>query len=410
HILNRAQNAAALGLNIPSAEADWNALQARIQQVMHRIRGGTPEEAVRKNREQGIEIISGEAQFIGPNEISVSGQTYRTEQIVIAVGGETSVPPIDGLKSAGYITNREAIFLPELPERMAILGAGPIGVEFAQMFHRFGVEVTVLESEDMLLPTEDQEVAEILCGLLSDEGIRMEINVDLQRVRTVQAGKKLTFRCGEGDIEELVVDEILLATGRHTNSEALNLKVAGVKLGKKGEIVVNDSLQTSVEHIWVAGDATEKYPFTHVAHDQGVLAARNALAMLHKKSKPQSFDYSVIPWVTFTDPALAHVGKTEDELREDGVKYRSTCVKLEELEVAQQKGETNGVFKLLVSDGGLVLGAHILGYEAGENLTALVLAMKHQIPVESLAQTIIAYPTFSAAIRWAARKLVNEQA
>ncbi|MBC7813616.1 MAG: NAD(P)/FAD-dependent oxidoreductase, partial [Burkholderiales bacterium] len=137
HILNRAQNAAALGLNIPSAEADWNALQARIQQVMHIIRGGTPEEGVRKTREQGIEMISGEAIFSGPNEVTVSGQTYRAEQIIIAVGGETFVPPIDGLTSAGYITNREAIFLPELPERMAILGAGPIGVEFAQMFHRF---------------------------------------------------------------------------------------------------------------------------------------------------------------------------------------------------------------------------------------------------------------------------------
>jgi pyruvate/2-oxoglutarate dehydrogenase complex dihydrolipoamide dehydrogenase (E3) component len=412
HILRRAKNGAALGLKIASAEGDWTALQNRVQQVMQRIRGGTPEESIRKTREQGIEVIVGEGVLVGPNEVRVSGQVYRADHIIIAVGGESFAPPIDGLKSAGYITNREAIFLQELPKSIAIIGAGPIGVEFAQMFHGFGVEVTVLEAEEKLLPTEDQEVAEILCGLLTDAGIRMEINVDIQRVRTVQAGKKLTFRCDEGDVEELIVDEILIATGRRPDTESLGLKEAGVKLGDKGEIIVDDTLRTNVENIWVAGDATHKFPFTHVAHDQGMLAAKNALAVLHRKGKPQPFDYSVIPWVTFTDPPLAHVGQTEDELREDGVKYRSMCVKLEELEAAQQKGETDGVFKLLVSDDdkGLVLGAHMLGYEAGEQLAALSLAMKHQIPVASLAELIIAYPTFSAAIRWTARKLTEESA
>ena len=401
NLLNEAHHASTYGLRIPGAQADWMAVQQWTQDIITRLRGGTPEEARAKFAQEGIDVLEGEARFISPHEISVSGydDTFSAERIIIATGSETLIPPIEGLDEAGYITNVQAVSLPTLPRRMAIAGGGAIGIEFAQLFHRFGVEVTVLERSPNILDTEDREPADMLCKLLTEEGIRLETNAEVKRVQRNGDCKRVTIQCKEQDEEELEVDELLIAVGRRAAFASLNLEAAGVETHKKG-IVVDKTLRTSVPHIWAAGDVASPYQFTHVASEQGKLAAHNAL-----NGYPQPFDDRAIPWGIFTYPALAHVGQTEQQLQQDNIEYHAFCVPFSENERAITEGKTEGLIKLLVDTKGTILGGHILGTRADDLLAPIVLAMHASLSVHALASTMLPYPTVSEILRVAAEKL-----
>ena len=398
-MLYQAHHTQKYGLHIREASADWGAVEQYVHQVINDIRGGTSEEASQKLGKKGIEVIKGEATFVSPNSVLVNDQTLSADRIIIASGCQTAVPPIEGLHETGFSTNVQAVSLPTLPRRLAVVGGGAIGIEFAQLVSRFGVAVTVLERSALILDKEDRELADLLCALLSKEGIRMETEAELQRVERTTQGKKLVLRCKQGPQKELVVDEILLAMGRRPTLEKLNLNTVGVKTTKKG-IQIDEMLRTSVPHIWAAGDVTGGYQFTHVAYEQGKVAAQNAFA-----KKPRPFDGSVIPWVTFTNPPLAHVGKTEEQLRKEGVQYKVGRMKFSESERAVANGQTEGLVKLLVGPSGNILGGHILGMAADDLLAPIVLAMHAHLPVTMLASTILPYPTLSEAVRWAADRI-----
>ena len=395
-LLYTTQRAEQFGLHVANAHVQWNEVMSWVQQVIKDIRGGTSDEASAKLAKQGVEVIHGEAAFVSAHELSVGERTLQAERIIIATGGKEVILPIEGLNEAGYITNVEAVSLPTLPRRLAVIGGGAIGMEFAQMFSRFGVEITVLEHSSQLLDKEDREVAETLCTLLRKEGLRLETNVEVRRVQRQQDGKCLTIRCGDHEEEQLVVDEILLAVGRQPALESLHLEKAGVKTTKKG-IEVDATLRTNIPHIWAAGDITCGLQFTHVAYEQGKIAAHNAFSQ-----ETQTFDHLVIPWVTFTNPALAHVGKTEEQLKEDGVKYRTGRKYFKEVERAVAEGKTDGLVKLLVDEQGHILGGHILAAEAGNLLAPIILAMQAGLPADQLANTIMPYPTLVEGVRWAA--------
>ena len=396
-LLYRARHAGNDGLRIPQATADWEQVLARVRRVINELRGGTNEEAAAQLARQGIDVLQDEASFVTPHELSVDGRSIKAERILIATGCETMVPPIEGLREAGFITNVQAVSLPRLPRRMAIIGGGAIGVEFAQMFSRFGVEITVIVRSAQLLDKEDRELAEQLCNLLSKEGIRFETGAELRRVeKDAQGCKRLTVRYDSGSEEQLVVDELLLAIGRRPELQSLHLAAAGVKSGKNG-IEVDARLRTNVPHIWAAGDVTGGYQFTHVAAEQGKLAARNAFA-----SEARPFDDRAIPWATFTDPALAHVGKTEEQLRQEGVAYRVGRAPFSKNERATIEGETAGLVKLLVDEQGYILGGHILGAHGDDLLAPIVVAMRANIRVSEIAETVLPYPTMSEAVRMAA--------
>ncbi len=396
-LLYQARHADHDGLLIPQAQADWTQVLARVQQVIKQLRGGTNEEAADQLTRQGIDVLQGEASFVTPHELSVGSRSITAERILIATGCETMVPPIEGLREAGYITNVQAVSLPNLPRRLAIIGGGAIGIEFAQMFARFGVEVTVLERGAQLLDKEDREVAEQLCDLLTKEGIRFETGAELKRVeKDAQGCKHLTIRRDSGLEEQLVVDELLLAMGRRPELQSLHLEAAGVQTGKKG-IEVDASLRTNVPHIWAAGDVTGGYQFTHVASEQGKLVAHNTFA-----DEAQPFDDRAIPWATLTDPALAHVGKTEEQLREKNIPYRTGRASFSQNERATIEGATAGLVKLLVDVQGHILGGHILTAHGDDLLAPIVVAMRANIPVSKLAETVLPYPTLSEAVRVAA--------
>ena len=397
-LLYKTHHAERFGLRISEASFDWTSVLSWVQQAQNQIRGGTPEEAAAALSQKGIEVLMGEAVFLSPHELSIAGKSVTAPRIIIATGDENIVPPIEGLSDVGYITNIEAVSLPTLPRRLAILGGGAIGMEFAQLFHRFGVEVTVLEHSPALLDKEDRELAESLCKLLTDEGLRLETSVELLRIQRDSAGKQLTIRCGEREEEQLVVDEILLAIGRRPSLASLHLDRAGVKTSKKG-IDVDATLRSSQPHIWAAGDVTGALQFTHVAYEQGKLAAQNAFA-----SDPRPFAGRVIPWVTYTKPALSHVGKTEEQLRQDGVDYRVARMFFKDVERAVAEGKTAGLVKLLVDNQGAILGGHILAEGAGDMLAPIILAMQTGVTAETLATTIMPYPNMVEGVRWAADK------
>ena len=223
--------------------------------------------------------------------------------------------------------------------------------------------------------------------------------MELRRVQRDPAGKCLTIRCENHEEEQLVVDEILLAIGRRPALASLQLEKAGVKTSKNG-IEVDAMLRTSVPHIWASGDVTGDLQFTHVAYEQGKLAAHNAFAQ-----EPQPFENRVIPWVTYTDPALAHVGKTEEQLREDGVEYRAARMFFKDVERAVAEGKTDSLVKLLVDKQGKILGGHILAPAAGDLLAPIILAMQAGYLFETLASTIMPYPNMVEGVHWAADKL-----
>ncbi len=408
-LLYRTQHASRYGLRISTPSANWGEVQAYVQHIINDIRGGTTDEAQVELKKNGVEVFRGEARFISAHEVVVTGKlekqseptkyTIRAEHIIIATGNETVIPPIDGLQQAGFITNVEAVALPTLPRRLAILGGGAIGIEFAQMFHRFGVDVTVLEHSSSLLAKEDREVADALVPLLHAEGIRTETGIELLSVRHTESGKRLTFRTSKQVEEELVVDEILLSIGRKPAIETLDLEVAGIETTKKG-ISVDATLCTNVPHIWAAGDVTEGYQFTHLATEHGKWVARNVLS-----EHPQPFGERIVPWVTYTNPPLAHVGKTEEELREAGEEYKVGRMHFKEIERAIAQDETEGLVKLLVDAQGKILGGHILGARADDLLAPIVVAMQAGLSVDALASSILPYPTLSEAVRQAAESL-----
>jgi pyruvate/2-oxoglutarate dehydrogenase complex dihydrolipoamide dehydrogenase (E3) component len=397
--LYHARQSERLGLLLPLASVEWPQVQAYVRSVVDRMRGGKSEEAAEQLRRQGIDFLAGEARFVSPHEVAVNGQIVAAERIVLATGCQAVVPEIEGLQEAGFITNVGAVSLAELPNRLAIVGGGAIGIEFAQMFQRFGVKVTVLEQGSQILEKEDKEFAEKLSQILTREGVNIITGAELQRVRRTPHGKQLIYRSSLQGESELVVDELLLALGRRPAVEKLDLEKIGVKTAKNG-IEVDQTLRTTLPHIWAAGDVATRYKFTHVANEQGILAARNAFS-----DHPTPFDDRVIPWVTFTDPPLAHVGRTEEELRQQNVAYRTARLAFETIERALIMGQTEGFIKLLVDEQEHILGAHILGPRADDLLASLVVAMRTALPVTQLAETLLPYPTLSEGLRWAAGQI-----
>ena len=396
-VLYHARHASALGLRIPQAEADWSAVQAHVRQVQETIRGGTPEQARAGIAAQGVDLFMGEAMFTSPHEVRVNGEILRGKRFIIATGTVALIPPdIEGLAETGYITNVEAVSLPELPKRLVVIGAGPIGLEFAQMFSRFGTQVVVLERGKQALPLEDRELAMALCSQLTTEGIRLEFGAEMRCGEINERGKHIHVHSKDGKKEDLAADQLLVAVGRRPALDALNLEAAGVQYTEEG-ITTDATLRTNVPHIWAAGDITSKYQFTHVASDQGELVAHNVFAR-----KPKEFDDRVIPWVTFTDPELARVGLSEADLKKAKIKYRVGRAYFNKLDRAIANDQTFGSVKLLADADGKILGGHILGANAGELIAPVVYAMRFGLTVKKMAGAMLPYPTMSEAVRWAA--------
>ena len=385
--------------------------QFAFEKIFDRMRARRAKIAPNDSQERfeslGVDVFRGEARFVSPHEIEVNDQALRARNFVIATGSRAAIPKIEGIDTVPYFTN-ETIFdeLKGKPESMIVLGGGPIGCELAQTFRRFGVEVTILQRGDQLLPREDRDVAEFFERRLINEGVRIIKNVRGRSVAISDAGKVtlefLDRQSGRLAERTLFADALLIAIGRTPNFRRLDLKSAGVDVNESG-VRVNDYLQTSQRHIYAAGDVIGPFLFTHMADSQARVIVRNILVPF--QFLRQKMDYSVVPWCTYTDPEVAHVGLGEKEAKQKNVDYDLFVVPLEDLDRAVVESEDAGFVKVLTARGSdKILGATMVGPHAGDLLHEFVLAMKAGIGLGTVASIIHAYPTFAELARKAGDK------
>lgn len=357
-------------------------------------------------RDLGVDVFFGSGRFTGRETVEVDGRELRFRRAVVATGGRPTAPPIPGLAEAGYLTNETMFSLTELPRRLAVLGAGPIGCELAQAFARFGSEVTLFDIMPQVLIREDPDAAAIVQRALERDGIRLALDAHIDRVERLENETVLTFRIGEdGQEERVTADALLVAAGRAPNVEDLGLEAAGVGFGKKG-VEVDDKLRTSNRRIYACGDVAAPYQFTHLADAQARVVIQNALFAPTAKASALT-----IPWCTYTSPEIAHVGLYEKDAEERGVELDTLTVPLEEVDRARLDGDTEGFLRLHLEKGkDRILGATLVAERAGDMLGELCLAVTHGIGLGKIASTIHPYPTVGEVVKkaadaWNRRKL-----
>jgi pyruvate/2-oxoglutarate dehydrogenase complex dihydrolipoamide dehydrogenase (E3) component len=373
-------------------ELDFRTVMERSDALIE----ATVSQGPRPFEEQGVEYFHDHASFLSPHELQVGERVLRAERFIIATGQLPAIPPIPGLREAGFITNEQATHLRELPRSLIILGGGAIGLEFAQIFSAFGCEVTVLEAANQILPRDDEDIARLMVGYLEERVVRVSTQTRAIAMRREDERKVVTAETPNGR-RDMVAEEILVATGRTPNVQGLNLEAAGVTHDRRG-ITVDETMQTNVPHVWAAGDLSGKWLFTHVAAYEGQLAGHNATS-----TRPRKADYRIVPRVTFTDPEVASVGFTEQEARETGIPVTTTTFPFQGLPKAVIDGQQEGMVKLVAVEGsGEIIGGHIVGPEASTLIHEIVIAMAGPLPADVVRHTIHAFPTYSEAVRWAA--------
>lgn len=395
-LLAEARDSANYGIARLDAQFEFAQVMQRVADVVRKVE---PHDSVARYRELGVDVIHGNAQLVSPWEVQVDGRRLSARSIILASGARPLVPGIPGLDQVPYLTSDSLWDLRALPKRLLVLGGGPIGCELTQSFARFGSAVTVVEMAPRLLPREDADAAEEVRARFASEGIRVATAHKALRVERDGAGGRLICEHNGGELS-IAFDTILLALGRRANSEGFGLKELGVVLRGNGTIAADALLRTNFPNIYVCGDATGPFQFTHVAAHQAWYAAVNALLAPWWSFK---VDYRVIPWATFTDPEVARVGLSEDEAAQRGIAVEVTRYGIDDLDRAIADGSDHGFVKVLTAPGkDRILGATIVAAHGGELLAEFVLAMKYGIGMNKLLGTIHIYPTLSEANKYAA--------
>ncbi len=394
--LAHTRRAQEFGIRSARVEYDFADVMERVNGVVQQV---APHDSVERYTALGVECLQGEARIVSPYEVEIDGRKLTTRSIVVATGARPFVPPIPGIEQIRYLTSDNLWELRELPERLVVLGGGPIGCELAQCFARFGSKVSVVEMAPRLLPREDPETSDLLADAFRDEGI--DLWLDHKAVR-VEAGDGQQQMVCEREGREVIIgfDQLLVAVGRKPNTEGFGLQELGIDLKPNGSIETNDFLQTRYPNILACGDVVGPYQFTHTASHQAWYAAVNALFGGLKKFR---VDYSVIPHATFTDPEVARVGLNVQEAQAQNIAFEETRFDLEELDRAIAEGETRGFVKVLTVPGkDKILGATIVGEQAGELIGEFITAMRQGLGLNKILGTIHIYPTLGEAAKYAA--------
>ncbi len=387
-VAHTARHADRYGIHTAQVEVDYGRVAAYVREAIATIESHeTPEIMVR----QGVEVAFGGARFLSPTRIQVGEREIEATRCVLAVGSRAVAPPVPGLDETGAIDHVGLFELTTLPPRIAVLGAGPVGMEMGQALARLGAEVTMLQRGERILKRDDAELADLLAGYVRHE-LRLVCNATVRKARAAHGAKQIVFE-SEGREATLECDEILVAVGRKPNLEELGLETAGVAFTEQG-VIVDAKLRTTAHNIWACGDCTGTMQFTHFAEAQARVAVRNALFVGSKR-----FQHEVIPWVTFTDPELAHVGMTEAEAQAANREIEVFRYPYERLDRAVCEGETYGLAKIVTAPSGRILGASILGPHAGEAITEVVIAVNSGIKLQELAGFTHPYPVMNRIIR-----------
>jgi pyruvate/2-oxoglutarate dehydrogenase complex dihydrolipoamide dehydrogenase (E3) component len=393
------RDAMSFGVRPPEqVEVDFAAVMRR----MRKIRAGiSHHDSAERFRKIGIDVFLGNAEFVNEGAIAVNGAQLRFKKAVIATGARAVRPKVPGLEEAGYLTNETVFSLTERPNRLAVIGGGPIGCELAQAFHRLGSQVTLLHKNSHLLDREDADAAEIVQQQFLQENIELVLGCRLEQVEQTNAGKVIQYS-QNGVVNKVVVDEILVGAGRAPNVEGLNLEAVGVNYDPRKGVQVNDYLQTTNPRIYAAGDICMDWKFTHAADAAARIVIKNTLFSPFGlgRSKLSSL---VMPWVTYTDPEIAHVGLYEQEAQAKGFDINTIKIPFSSVDRALADGETEGFVKIMHKRGSdQILGATIVARHAGEMISEITLAIATKQGLSALSGVIHPYPTQAEGIKKAA--------
>lgn len=393
--LHDVKRSAALGVHTASAEFEFADVMARVRRIIGEIE---PHDSPERYESLGVECVKGSARISTPWEVTVDGRSMSTRAIVIATGGKPLVPPIDGLEDRDYVTSDTLWDLSEQPRRLVVLGGGPIGCEMAQAFARLGSEVTVVEMMDRILGVEDAEVSELLATTLAAEGVRLLTG---HRAEAVAGKEQRVLRCKAGeDPVEVPFDKLLVAVGRRPNTAGLGLDEIGVDTEKNGAVRVDRHLRSTVPSIYACGDVIGPYQFTHSAAHEAFFCAVNGLFGDFYRM-PVAYD--ALPWTTFVDPEVAHLGLNEQQAREENVDYEVTRYELAGLDRALAEEEAHGFVKVLTRPGkDEILGVTIVAAHAGDLMAEFGLAKQAGLGLGKILGTVHSYPTLAEANKMAA--------
>ena len=390
------KKASEYGLKKVEIDFDFKDIMARVSGIIKKIE---PNDSIERYSSMGVDCITGSGKILSPFEVEVNGKIITTKNIVVATGAGPLIPNIPGLKDVPYLTSETLWNLTTLPKNLLVIGGGPIGCELSQAFSRLGSKVTILDIADRILPKEDKDVSLFMETVLKEEGITILkshkilefINIYNKNSAVVEFNKEK---------KEIYFDYVLLSMGRKARVSGFGLEELGVKITNRGTIEVTEYLETNYPNIFACGDVAGPYQFTHTASHEAWYASVNALFGIFKKFKA---DYTVIPWTTFTDPEVSHVGLSEEDALSKNIQFDLTKYDIHELDRAITESENKGFVKILTSPGtDKILGVTIVGHNAGEIISEFVLAMKYKIGVNKILGTIHAYPTMAEANKFAA--------
>lgn len=388
------RHAKEFGLEIPAGVTyDFGAVMARMRKLRACI---SRNDSAHRYKTLGVDVFVGGGRFLSPDTLHVEGpagnRVLTFVKAAICTGARASASPTPGLQEAGYLTNETVFSLTELPQRIAVIGAGPIGCELAQSFARFGSQVYLIEAMHGIMPNEDRDAADIVEQQMVRDGVKLLCCGKDVKVQKTEHGKRLMAE-SHGRQYDVTVDEILVGVGRIPNVEGIGLKAAGVAYDKKG-ITVNTRLQTTNPRIFAAGDICSRYKFTHAADAMAQIVIQNALFPHPFGLGYASVDSLVMPWCTFTEPEIAHVGMYEKDAQEKGLEVETYTYKLDEVDRAILDGEEDGFARVHIQKGtDTILGATIVAAHAGDMISEFSIAMKAGAGAKTIAGTIYPYPT-----------------
>ncbi len=395
-LLDNMANSEKFGIKSAVADFTFKDIMARVHQVINKI---APHDSVERYSKLGVNVINGEARIISPYEVEVNGQILTTRHIVIATGARPFIPPIKGLQEVNYYTSDNLWAMEEKPNKMIVLGGGPIGCELTQSFARLGVQVSQVEMADRLMGREDPEISTLIQQQFEQEKVNILLSHRAKEVVT-KANKNFLIVEHEGKDIEIEFDALLVAVGRTANTRGFGLKEVGVELTERKTVAVDEYLQTNIPNIYACGDVAGPYQFTHTAAHQAWYASVNSLFGNFKRFK---VDYRVIPWATFTAPEVARVGLNETDAKEQNIAYEVSKFGIDDLDRAIADSEAHGFIKVLtVPNKDKILGVTIVGEHAGDIIAEYVLAMKQNIGLNKILGTIHIYPTLAEANKYVA--------
>jgi pyruvate/2-oxoglutarate dehydrogenase complex dihydrolipoamide dehydrogenase (E3) component/uncharacterized membrane protein YdjX (TVP38/TMEM64 family) len=395
------RNADQYGLDSVPVSGSFANIMGRVKRIIAKVE---PHDSPERYRSLGVDVIAGSAAFVSPWELDITHNDGRRERlsarsIVVATGGKPFLPPIPGLAAMDPLTSENLWDLQEQPQRLLVLGGGPIGSELSQAFARLGSQVTQIEAGSRLLAKEDDDVAELVMDRFRREGIDLRLNHKAVEFEE-QDGEKIAWCDHDGERVRIAFDRVLVAVGRAGNTEGLNLEALGITPRGNGTVPVEEDLSVGFPNVFACGDVAGPYQFTHAAAHQAWYAAVNGLFGQFKRFR---VDYRVLPWVTFTAPEVARVGLGEDEAKQQGVHYEVTRYGLDDLDRAIAEDEDHGFIKVLTVPGkDRILGAVVVGTHAGEILAEFTLAMKHGLGLNKILGTVHPYPTWNESAKFAA--------